>query len=401
MSTLEGREGHPDRQRHTEGAAPIRVLWLIKGLGPGGAERLLVAHAAVRDRRSFEYRAAYLVPWKDQLVGELEGLDVPVTLLDARREWDLRWASRLRRLVTETRPEVVHTHSPYVASVARVVLRGLPRARRPVLVHTEHNRWPRHRLSTRILNGTTCRFDDHTLAVSEDVRATMSRRCGARTEVLVHGVDLEGVRAHRRERAAVRAELGIAPDEIVIGSVANLRREKAHDVLLRAAARTRTTGRPIRFVSVGQGPLEDSIRALHRELDLGERFLVLGHRPDAVRVMSAFDVFTLSSRHEGLPVSLMEALALGIPVVATAVGGIPQAITDGREGLLVRPAAPEALAAAYDRVVDDDDLRSRLAAAAMARGDDFAIEDAVARLEELYAAQRAPALSPSAEHHRE
>src|SRR2546421_546522 len=99
---------------------PIRVLWLTKGLGPGGAERLLVSFAAIADRERFDLRAAYLLPWKDHLVAELAGLGVPAVCLDGRREVDPRWVRRLRKLVRAARIDVVHAHSPLVAALARL-----------------------------------------------------------------------------------------------------------------------------------------------------------------------------------------------------------------------------------------------------------------------------------------
>src|SRR5690606_32961920 len=117
---------------------------------------------------------------------------------------------------------------------------------------------------------------------------------------------------------------------------------------------------------------------------LGDRFLLLGYREDAVRVMSAFDVFTLASRHEGLPVALMDALALGLPVVATAVGGVPQAVTDGVEARLVPPDDPAALAGAYLEVARDPSLRARMGELAAKRAPDYDISAATRRLEQIY-----------------
>jgi len=373
-----------ERRADSPVRSPIRVLWLIKGLGPGGAERLLVSQAGAADLDRFAITAAYLVPWKDHLVAELRGSGVDVVCLDGERELDPRWAWRLRSLVRDRGFDVVHVHSPYVAAATRLVLRTLPRRLRPALVATEHNRWPRHAPATRIANRLTIGLDDVDLAVSDDVRATMAPTVRERVEVVVHGVDLAAVRAAAAERDAVRDELGIRPDEIVVGTVANFRTEKGYDVLLEAAADAVGRDPRLRFVAVGQGPLEDDIRARHRELGLGDRFLLTGYRDDAVRVMSAFDVFTLSSRHEGLPVSLMDALVLGIPVVATRVGGIPEAVDDGVEGLLVPADDPSALAGAYGALAADADRRRAMGTAAALRGAAFDISVATRRIEAIY-----------------
>jgi glycosyltransferase involved in cell wall biosynthesis len=378
------------------GAVRVRVLWLIKGLGPGGAEALLVNQARVLDTATVEAEAAYLVPWKDHLVPDLAAAGVPATCLDGAREWDLRWAWRLRRRLRRRPVDVIHVHSPYVAGITRLTVRTLPRRVRPALVSTEHNRWPRHSRPTRILNRLTMRLDDVDLAVSEDVRSTIPPRLARRVEALEHGVDVEAVRARLSRRDAVRAELGVGPEEVVVGIVANFRREKAYEVFLAAAAEAAASDPRLRFVSVGQGPLEDEMRALADRLGLTGRASILGYRPDAVEVMSAFDLFSLSSRHEGLPVSLMEALVLGLPVVATAVGGIPEAVTDGVEGLLVPPDDPSALAAAWLALAADPDRRARMAAAARTRGERFGIEPAARRLEQLYreAAERRVGRAP-------
>ncbi len=373
--------------------ARVRVLWLVKGLGPGGAEQLLVhqARASARtagsggsDTEGLTVEAAYLVPWKDHHVAALVDAGVPTTCLDGARTWDLRWAWRLRRRLTVRPVEVVHVHSPYVAGITRLVVRTLPRRRRPALVYTEHNRWPRHVPATRLLNRLTIRLDDHDLAVSDDVRASMPARLRSRVEVLVHGVDLDAVRAMAADRPAVRAELGVGDADVVIGIVANFRREKAYEVFLEAAAAACAEEPSLRFVSVGQGPLEDAVRAELARYRLGERIRLLGYREDAVRVMSGFDVFTLTSTHEGLPVSLMDALALGLPVVATAVGGVPQAVTDGEEAVLVPAGRPELLAAAYVALARDPDRRSRMGAAAAARSARFDVATAAARLTAIY-----------------
>lgn len=363
----------------------IRVLWLIKGLGPGGAEQLLVNQAGAADHDRFRYSAAYLVPWKNHHVAALRATGMDVVCLEGARNQDPRWAARLRAHLLRHPVDVVHVHSPLVAAVTRLVVRTLPRHGRPGLVYTEHNRWPRHSRYTRALNRATFSLDDAQLSVSADVRDTIPPRLRPQVEVLVHGIDLDAGRAAVRHRDDVRAELGIAPHEVVIGVVANFRKEKAYPDLLEAARMALASGVPLRFVSVGQGPLEAEVRALHQSMGLGDRFLLLGYRDDAVRVMSAFDVFTLSSLHEGLPVSLMDALALGLPVAATEVGGVAETVTHGREGLLSPPADPAALAASYVALASDPAQRTRMGAAAALLAERFDIAAATERLEEIYA----------------
>jgi glycosyltransferase involved in cell wall biosynthesis len=343
-----------------------------------------VASAAAHARDGFAFEVDYLLPWKDALVGELAALGVPSRCLEVHDERDLRWAARLRRRLVREPVDVLHAHSPYPAGIARLVVRTLPRARRPRLVYTLHNTWHSFARPTRWLCGATYALDDADVAVSTQVHATLPPRLQARTEVVVHGVVLDEVRRQRACRDHVRAELGLRADEVVVGTVANFRAQKDYPNLLAAACVLRDRGVAVRIVAVGQGQLESETRALHAQLGLGNRVLLLGRRDDAVRVLAACDLFTLASDNEGLPVAVMEALALGLPVVATAVGGVPEAVTDGVEGLLVPPKQPEALADALTALAADPRRRAAMGAAAQARSETFDIRVAARRLEDIY-----------------
>jgi glycosyltransferase involved in cell wall biosynthesis len=362
----------------------LRVLWLIKGLDAGGAELLLSMMARVRDRQTFEYEAAYLLPWKDGLVDELQGEGVSARCLQGGREWDLRWAVRLRRLVRERRYDVVHIHSPYVAGIARMVLKTLPARIRPGLVYTEHLPWWGYVRPTRILNRLTYGLDDATLAVSRTVADSIPPRLRRRVSVVVQGIFPERVRDQLRFRDEVRAELGVGPDETLVGTVAHFRAQKGYPILLEAARRVVDSGLPVRFVAVGRGPQEAELRAIHARLGLGNRFLFTGFREDATRVMVAFDLFVLASHYEGLPLALMEALVLGVPVVATRVGGIPEGVTDGSEGLLVPRSRPDLLAHAVEMLARDPELRARMSEAAADRGRMFDIRGSTRTVEARY-----------------
>jgi glycosyltransferase involved in cell wall biosynthesis len=362
----------------------INVVWLVKGLGPGGAERLLVAAAAAHDRERFDIEVVYLLPWKEHLVGELEALGVRCTCLGVRDERDVRWARRFRRFLKARPVDVVHTHSPYAAAIGRLVVRSLPRRDRPALVSTEHNPWTTFKRPTRYANAITARLDDAVLAVSDESRSSMSRRQRARAEVLVHGIDVVAIGKLRAERAAVRAELGIGDDTVLVGTVANYHPKKDWPNLLRAARELADRDLPVHFCAVGQGPLAAEVEALHHDLGLERVVTLTGYRADAVRLMAGCDLFVLGSKWEGLPVALMEASALGLPIVATRVGGIPDAFRDGVDAVLVAPGSHVVLADALGELVVDEDRRAALGAAAACRARDFDVARAVARIEEVY-----------------
>lgn len=369
------------------GGARTRVLWCIKCLGYGGAERLLVSAAEARDTERFEYEAAYVLPSKHALAPELEAAGVPVHCLGTTdANGDLRWMGRLRRLMLERRYDVVHFHLPYTAGLGRLVVRSLPPSRRPRTVTTEHNLWGTNPLALRMLNSLTIPLDAAGMAVSDAVKSALPPRHRRRVEVVVHGVSADHAGRRAAWRADVRRELGIGPDEVLVGTVANLRPGKGYDVLLPAAKALVDLDLPVRFAAVGVGPLEAEIADLHRRLDLGDRFRLLGGRADAVRVLAGFDAFVLPSESEGNPVSLMEALALGVPVVTSDVGGIPDVYTDGVEGLMVAPRRQEELTKALVSMVVDAPARARMSAAALDRGAQFDITPSVRRTEAIYEA---------------
>lgn len=359
--------------------SPRSVRHLVKGLGPGGAERLLVTQITA-DRSGSRHEVAYLVPEKQHLVPELAAHGVDAVCLDDT-VGRFGWVRRLRRLLHDDPTDLVHVHSPAVAAVTRVLVRTLPSSSRPTVVGTEHNRWPRHHRLTRLANRLTIRLEAATIAVSDDVASTIVGARPGQVRTIEHGIDLDAARA-KADRAAARAELGAADDDLVIVCVANLRREKALDDLVEAARLALADEPRLRFVSVGQGPLAAELDGWIVAAGIGDRFHALGYRTDAPTVVSGADVFTLSSHHEGLPVAVMEALAVGVPVVATAAGGVPAAVADA--GVITPVADPRALADAYVAIARDDDRRRELAARAIERAEHFSVVRAIAEIGEVY-----------------
>jgi glycosyltransferase involved in cell wall biosynthesis len=363
-----------------------RVLWLSKGLGRGGAERLLTTCASHLDQGRFTVEVAYLVPWKDAYVDRLERSGVRVHCLGAVHDLDPRWVLRLRRLIRSGQYELIHTHSPLSAAVARLLT-----FRSPVkVVHTEHNMWSRYRRSTFWANALTYRLNDAVVAVSHAVSETITTRYLSRglrrsgVDVVHHGIDFAEVEKGADARAKARADLGLPEDAPVIGTVGNLTEKKDHTGLLRAFAELRARIPGARLVIVGSGPLEERLRAQVRNADLTDSVLMTGSRDDVPALLPAFDVFVLSSRFEGLSIALVEALAAGVPAVCTRVGGVPEVLDGSNAGLMVAAQQPAQLAAAIEEVLADPQRRSAMSAAAVARARSFDVRVSVGRLEAIY-----------------
>ncbi|MFD9124117.1 glycosyltransferase [Kitasatospora sp. NPDC059571] len=353
-----------------------RVLWLAKGLGRGGAEQLLLNCARHADTDRYEIEVAYVLPHKDALVPALEAAGVRVHCLGGPP--GALWPLRLRRLLADRRYDLVHSHMPIPAVAARLAAFG---RRAPRLVHTEHNIWERYRTATRWANALTYRRNDAVIAVSHAVAATIGRRRpeGDWVTVVHHGPDLAGAPAGAAARAAARAELGLPQDAVVVGTVGNLTAKKDQATLLAAFERVRRDHPSAALVLIGSGPLEAELKAR-----AGEGVVFAGSRSDVPALLPGLDVFTLSSRQEGLPVALMEAMTSGLPSVVTRVGGMPEVLDDGEQGLLVPPGAPAALAAALGRLAGDAPLRARLGAAAGERARTFDTAGAQQTIEQVY-----------------
>lgn len=358
----------------------IRVLWVTKGLGPGGAERLLLSFARVADVSRFRFATAYALPEKSHLVGPLHDIGVESACIGSAHGGGLTWLVHLRRTVQQGRFDVVHFHSPLMAGLGRAAIATL--RRRPAFVTTAHNIWPSFHPMTRMVDRTTARLDVHLFSVSEAVHQSLPPAMKRRSEVLVHGVDVDAIAARRADRTDIRAEIGVSNQRVVV-TIANLRVDKDHLNLFDAAERVLATHDDVVFLAIGQGQLEEELRSDLARRGMGDRFRMLGHQEDPIQYLVAADVFTLASRNEGLPISLLEALAAGLPAAVTAVGGVPDVITDGVEGRLVPPRDPDALAEAIIELLEPE-ANARASAAALERAKDFDIRRAVERQQDVY-----------------
>lgn len=338
----------------------IRVLLLIKGLGLGGAERLLERAIPHLDRRRFDYQVGYLLPWKNALVGSFQSAGIPVHCLNFRTVIDLRVLFRLVELLRRERIDLVHAHLPIPGVLARLARR---RSGVRWVVYTEHSLPSRHNIVTRALNTATYRMNDAVIAVSEAIAEQVRPRMrggDAHLATIANAIDVDMFEGQAADRDLVCREFGFPAEAQIVVHVGNLRRVKGHRYLLAAARRVVDREPRARFLLVGLGPLAAQLAADARRLGLDGHVVFTGFRPDATALIGAADLFVLSSLHEGLPISLLEAMALGRPVVATRVGGIPEVVVPGETGMLVDPADVEGLAAEVLSLLGDPDRRHRM-----------------------------------------
>ena len=358
-----------------------RVLHLIKGLGLGGAEQLLATTVAGMDRARYEPRVVYMLPWKEALAGRLrEASGAPVSCLGEAGRWDLRGVRNLVRLLRELRPDVVHAHLPVPGVLARLM--------KPLfgyrLVYTEHNLWQRLGRASYWLNRLTYPLNDVTLYVSQEV-ADSAGRPGS---VLANCVDVHAIAGAVAAEPGLREQHGIPPAAVVVVNVANATPKKNQANLLQAFERLRRRRDGVHLVLIGQAAeCWGELQHQAGQLGIGDRVHFHGPSDHVPGLLKACDVFCLSSDYEGLPISLLEAMAAGLAPVCTAVGGIPSVIQDGEDGLLVPRRDPGTLADALERVCADAELRRRLGEAARVTVHErYDVPRMIAQLEQAYEA---------------
>lgn len=361
-----------------------RILLLITELLPAGAERIVfeLATRLPPDRYTVEV-ASLRSPDGDQgddgaVARDLLRAGVPVRPLRLRHKLDARGALRLAAELRRFRPDVVHAHLFHANLAARLLGWIGSEAKIVSTVHiVERRRLPARRLLERLTAGR----DQATVCVSQAV-AEHARRdlrvAPERLHVIPNGIDL--VRfppTDARARAAARAALDLPADAPVIGAVGRLDRQKGFDVLLAALAQLPPE---TQLVIAGSGPEESALR--RQAQPLGDRVRFLGQRDDVPTVLAALDLFAMPSRWEGFGLSLAEALATGLPAVASAVDSLPEVLGPG--GVLVPPDDPAALAAALARLLADPAEREHLSALAAAQGARFRVERMVSDYARLY-----------------
>ncbi|HSO50616.1 MAG TPA: glycosyltransferase [Acidimicrobiia bacterium] len=314
-----------------------RILVLIKGLGIGGAERLISDGAEHWDRDRFEYRVAYVLPWKDHLVEPLRRLGVEVDCVGSKRGMGPTALRGIRRLVRVWRPGLIHAHLPSAGILARVS------GSAPV-VYTEHNIASSYRQPTRSLNRLSYGRNAAVIAVSAAVADSLQGYPGPTPRVIPNGITFQ---VTATEVAAVREELGLVPGQRLVVHVGNIRPHKGHENLIAATKRIVKADPNVLVVSVGAEKHEGDLARVRESAavaGVSEHIRFLGRREEARAFLAAADAVVNPADFEGLPLAVLEALSLSKPVVATAVGGVPTVVIDGVTGRLVPPGDAEALA---------------------------------------------------------
>lgn len=369
----------------------IKVLHVIKGLGRGGAETLLPETLRVHDRERFDFQYLYFLPHKDQVARDLAGMGsrvdcVPATTFPGM----LASIPRIKRMVEQSGIDLIHCHLPLSGVIGRLVskLTGVP------VVYTEHNIQERYNPITRTLNLRTISLNRRVICCSQDVHHSLNNYAPesykSKIVTVQNGVNTERYAPTYGDRRETRARLGLPQARRIIGTVCVFRDQKNLLLWVRVAQLLAAEVPDLHFVLVGDGPQEEQVRAAIREAGLEDRFTLPGRLQEVRPWLVSLDIYLMTSKFEGLPIALLEAMSMQLPVVSSLVGGIPEVIRQGQEGYLVESHIdqPEGYVTYLRQLLEDDSLRDAVAKGARARVQrSFSVEHMAGQLEKIYASE--------------
>ncbi len=362
---------------------PIRILRVIARLNMGGPAIHVSSLAAGLEPRGYETTlvAGSLARGEDSMAFLAERLDIPVrTIPELQREVspidDARSVRRMREIIRELRPHILHTHTAKAGAIARAAALVSGAARPAILVHTFHGHVlkgyfdPVRTAFFKKVERSLARVTDALVAVSPEVRDELVAAGIAPREkfsVIRLGIPLEERLGDATADLDYRRLYGISESAFVVGWVGRMTEVKDTDAVLEIVGAARDRGLEAVLVMVGDGPDRVRLEQLAHDIGIARSTFFVGYQPEVAGYYRLFDAFLLPSVNEGTPVSAIEALASGTPVVATRVGGVPDVVRDGEDGFLFEPGDTDGAAERLALLASDATLRSALGASGRER----------------------------------
>lgn len=341
---------------------PVKILFFITELSTGGAQTVLLHLISHLDRRHFEPTVVCLYNDDGVPAQQIKAMGIPVIGLGMTYKWRLDALYRLYMVFRHTQPTILHTWMFHANLLGRVIgrLAGIP-----IIITSRHSvriggKWREH------LKGWTVKLDDKIIAVCEMARQLEIENAHAPPEkvvVIYNSIDWRKFAdTNPLARNSIRQALNISPNAPLIGAVGRLTPAKGFDILLQSFVKIHHQIPDARLLLVGDGALRQLLETLTRQVNLTDSVIFTGTRNDIPHILKALDIFILSSLWEGLPNTILEAMAASVPVIATTVGGVPEVITHQENGWLIPPNNVTALTDAVIYLLQNPSERHRLGA---------------------------------------
>ncbi|MBA4055942.1 MAG: glycosyl transferase family 1 [Marivirga sp.] len=346
---------------------------------------LLPETLKLHDKTQFEFHYIYFLPWKDQMVTEIQREGGTITCLKANDNFQLMtkvWS--LVKYIRLNKIQLIHAHLPWAGILARVAgkLTGVP------VIYTEHNKQERYHWATRLMNLGTLNLLSKIIAVSADVEGSIHKykpRLSTSVRTIVNGVNIQKFDRHSFNGHEVRKRFNIPADAPLIGTIAVFRFQKRLDLWMELALEILKEVKEAHFIIVGDGPLKNELLKQRDAFGLQNRVHMPGLETEVRPYLAAFDLYMMSSIFEGLPLALLEAMAMECPVVTTDAGGIKEVVRHEKDGFLCSVDEPRKLIEYACTLLKDKGLQKTFGAHARLRvTQSFSMEKMVSELEEEY-----------------
>ncbi len=359
-----------------------KIVHLVESLDViGGMEKVVAQIAVHLNKEEFEPEI-WCVHQGGKFAEELKKQGITLRVLNIAGYYNPLNILKLALVLRASKVDIVHTHMYFASTIGR--LAGWT-AGVKVLINHVHSSYSHYSSRNLFIERLLSKVSNKIICVSKNTRdfvVTREKIDPARVVVIYNGISY----VNACSRQEVRQSFKVLPDEVIIITVANLLENKGHKVLLKALSLLEIQNKSVQCWIVGQGPMENELKEQAHQLSLGPKVIFWGGRQDVPQLLTASDIFVLASiQREGLSISVLEAMAYQVPVIATRVGGIPEVIEDKINGLLIDPNDPYSLAAAIEALIIDQQKRLQYAQAGERRfQEQFESKIMVAQIEKLY-----------------
>lgn len=337
----------------------MKIMQVVLNLDCGGLEKLVIDLAETFNKTGFKTTICCLDKF-GKLADQAKARGIELVLVGKKCGIDVTLPFRLANILKQERIDVVHTHnmSPlfYGTLAARL-------SRVPVIINTRHGRAKKSMVSY------VWNMNDAIIAISEDAKREMlkwNRIDTKKTRVIYNGIDIDKY-SNNQDGNEDKKALNIEPSTFVFGTVARLSPEKDQFTLIDAFSKVVNKIDDAKLIFIGDGILKEELVKYASKLGISDKVMFLGFRDDVYKVLPIFDIFGLSSLTEGISLTLLEAMAAGLPIVATNVGGNPEVIVNGTTGILVPPKRPVEMAEAIYNLLSDKKLAREMGEAGKRR----------------------------------